>query len=554
MDQQGTVYTSQPVSVSGFSTQFQFQLVNPNADGITFTIQGDGPTTLAPDPTGGGGLGVEGIANNVSIKFDLYNNNGEGDDSTGLYTDGATPDTPATDLTSSGIDLHSGDVFGVAMSYNGTTLDVTITDATTGASATQAYTVNIPSIVGGNTAYVGFTGATGGLTATQSILNWVYSPTSNNTNALPSGWTSADIGTPPIAGSSTYNDGVFTVTGSGTDIWDNSDQFQYASEAANGNSTFIAQVTSQTNSNAWAKAGIMFRASSAVNAAFVDLVMTPGEGISFQSRASSTDYAVHTTNTPFTGAVWLKLVRQGQIFNGYYSSDGVNWTSLGSYTVGMPTTALVGLAVTSHSTTASSTATFANVSLSAAAAPTPLPTGWSNVDIGAPTLAGSTIYSNGVFTVTGSGSDIFNQSDQFQFASIGTSGNSTIIAQVTGQTYNNPWAKAGVMFRATDDADSAFVDLVITPGEGISFQSRDVAGDWAAHTTNTPFTGPVWLKIVRVGNVFTGYYSANGTTWTSVGSYTVTMAANVNAGLAVTSANVDASNTATFANVSVTSP
>src|SRR5262249_44796238 len=56
------------------------------------------------------------------------------------------------------------------------TLKVTINDTGTGTSASQSYAVNIPSLVGGNTAYVGFTGGTGGLTATQNILNWTYTP------------------------------------------------------------------------------------------------------------------------------------------------------------------------------------------------------------------------------------------------------------------------------------------------------------------------------------------------------------------------------------------
>ena len=63
------------------------------------------------------------------------------------------------------------------MIYDGTTLKVTITDTVTQATATQSYAVNIPSLVGGNTGYVGFTGGTGGLTAVQKLLNWTYSPT-----------------------------------------------------------------------------------------------------------------------------------------------------------------------------------------------------------------------------------------------------------------------------------------------------------------------------------------------------------------------------------------
>ena len=80
------------------------------------------------------------------------------------------------DLTSTGVNLHSQHVFNVLMTYDGTTLKVTITDTTTNVSASESYTVNIPGIIGGSTGYVGFTGGTGGLTAMQSILNWIYTP------------------------------------------------------------------------------------------------------------------------------------------------------------------------------------------------------------------------------------------------------------------------------------------------------------------------------------------------------------------------------------------
>jgi hypothetical protein len=178
----GSAFTVTPVGVARFTTSFSFQQSNPNADGITFTLQGVSPTALggtggglgyAPDP----GTGIGGaIGHSVAVKFDLFNNSGEGVDSTGLYTNGAEPTTPATDLSGSGIDLHSGHVFNVSMSYNGTTLAVTITDAGAGASATQTYTVNIPQTIGSNLAYVGFTGGTGGQTATEDILGWTYVP------------------------------------------------------------------------------------------------------------------------------------------------------------------------------------------------------------------------------------------------------------------------------------------------------------------------------------------------------------------------------------------
>ena len=176
-----SAYFSTPVNVQQFTTDFDFQQLNAIGDGFTFVIQNQGLTALG---SSGGGLGygvsaVTGtgpsIANSVAIKFDLYNNSGEGTDSTGIYLDGAVPTVPATNLTGTGIVLRSGDEMHAHIVYNGTNLTLTITDATVNASATVVYAVNIPAVVGANTAYVGFTGGTGGNTSTQNILDWTYS-------------------------------------------------------------------------------------------------------------------------------------------------------------------------------------------------------------------------------------------------------------------------------------------------------------------------------------------------------------------------------------------
>ena len=168
----GSAFFNTPVNVQSFTNDFSFQLTNPDADGFTFTIQGNSPTALG---TAGGGLGYAGMGKSVAVKFDLYNNNGEGINSTGLYVNGAAPTIPFVDLTNTGIDLHSGNPFNVHMTYDGTTLVMTITDGTDSTKTfSTSFTVNIPSIVGSPTAYVGFTGATGGLTAIQDILTWTY--------------------------------------------------------------------------------------------------------------------------------------------------------------------------------------------------------------------------------------------------------------------------------------------------------------------------------------------------------------------------------------------
>jgi hypothetical protein len=54
-------------------------------------------------------------------------------------------------------------------------LTITLTDTVTKATVTEGLPLNIPSLVGGDTAYVGFTGGTGGSTATQNVLSWTFS-------------------------------------------------------------------------------------------------------------------------------------------------------------------------------------------------------------------------------------------------------------------------------------------------------------------------------------------------------------------------------------------
>jgi chitobiase/beta-hexosaminidase-like protein len=180
--QAGSFFWNEPVNIQTFATDFSFQLSGspPIADGITFTVQNDGPTALGPS---GGGLGygpgyvgqTPGITHSMAVKFDVYSNEGEGTDSTGLYTGGVSPTIPATDLTSSGIVLSSGDVMNAHAVYDGTYLYLTLADAVIGKTFAIRYPVNLTTAVGANSAYVGFTGGTGIDTSSQKILTWTFS-------------------------------------------------------------------------------------------------------------------------------------------------------------------------------------------------------------------------------------------------------------------------------------------------------------------------------------------------------------------------------------------
>jgi len=184
-----------------------------------------------------------------------------------------------------------------------------------------------------------------------------------------------------------------------------------------------------------------------------------------------------------------------------------------------------------------------------------LPPGWDDTDIGSPAQAGSASDVSGGWTIAGGGSDIWNTSDQFNFASTAVSGDGTLIAKVLTLQNTDPgtgWSKAGVMFRNDSSPGAVNVAIVATAGNGVSFQWRGSAGGGCNYVNHTGLVAPVWLKLVRSGANFSGYYSADGQNWTQVGTtQAVTMASNMLAGLAVTAHNNAALNTATFTNVTM---
>jgi len=200
------------LNIQSFAQQFSFQITDPHADGMTFTIQNVGTAAIG---RGGAGLGygasspggTGGIPLSVAVKFDLFNNFGEGIDSTGLYVGGASPTIPAIDMTSSGVNLHSGDIFDVWMTYDGTTLTMQITDTTTQATFTTSWAIDIPATVGDDTAYVGFTGASGGASAIQQVLNWTFA--SSGSVEYGGGFTANNL---DLNGSATINGSSLQLT------------------------------------------------------------------------------------------------------------------------------------------------------------------------------------------------------------------------------------------------------------------------------------------------------------------------------------------------------
>ncbi|HLP76568.1 MAG TPA: carbohydrate-binding protein, partial [Candidatus Paceibacterota bacterium] len=186
-------------------------------------------------------------------------------------------------------------------------------------------------------------------------------------SGVPLPWMSRDIGTVGLSGSAGYTNGIFTVRGSGDDIWNSADAFRFIYVATNSTSFSItARVLSVQNVDVWSKAGVMVRASLDANAANAFVAVTPAagnNGVSFQYRSSTGGGSANNNTTGLAAPYWVRLVRNGNTFTAYRSPNGVTWTSMGSTVLTNITTAYVGLAVTAHSNSGLCTATFDNVTL-----------------------------------------------------------------------------------------------------------------------------------------------------------------------------------------------
>ena len=348
--------------------------------------------------------------------------------------------------------------------------------------------------------------------------------------SLPPPWTQQDVGAVGLAGSGSDANGVFTVEGSGADVWNAADAFHFVSQAISGDGEIVAHVASVENTQAWAKVGVMIRETTAANSTYAFMLVTPGSGIAFQRRLTTGANAVGTTVSGSAPA-WVRVKRAGNVFTGYRSTDGVTWIQVGTATIAMGANALIGLAVSSHNNAALCTGTFDQVTVTASAP------AWTSADVGAVGVAGSTAISSGTYTVAGSGSDVWNAADAFRYVYQTLSGDGEIVAHVASEQNTSVWAKAGVMIRETTAPNSTYAFMLVTPASGVAFQRRLTTGSNAVGTTVGGIAAPVWLRVKRVGSTFTGYRSSDGVAWTQVGSATVSMGTNVLIGLAVTSHN-----------------
>lgn len=387
--------------------------------------------------------------------------------------------------------------------------------------------------------------------ATWIFVCLIAVPHSAAAQSVPAPWTSTDVGAPVLNGSATLSNGKFTVDAAGVDIWGTSDQFHFVYQAVSGDVDIRARVDSLTPVNRGTKAGLMIRSSLAANALHGSAFVSVEKGSSFQRRIVAGGYTTTTPGPMVTAPRWLRLVRVGSVLTGYQSSDGTNWQVMGSDTVPVGATAYVGIAVSSVTASIRTTAVVSSVTVTPLTAPT-VPSGQASTDVGAPAVRGSTSVTQGTYTVSGAGANIFNQSDEFHFAYQPISGDVDIKVRVASVERVRDWSKAGVMIRESLAANAAHASMFVSAAKGYAFQRRPQTNALTEHSEGGSGTAPGWLRLVRTGSLFEAFRSTDGVNWVSVGSDVIPMNDDVVIGLAVNSYDVSRAAKAVFDNLTIT--
>ena len=191
--------------------------------------------------------------------------------------------------------------------------------------------------------------------------------------------------------------GSFTMTGSGTDIWnvgtagDYRDEFHFAYKTLTGVGSIIAKVESVQHTNDWAKAGVMIRETLEPGSRHAFAAVTPANGVASQGRLDAGGISFNTAEGGITAPHWVKLERDmAGNFTVSHSANGSAWAPVSGATpqnIQMGSTVFVGLAVTSHDAALTCEAVFSNVTITGNAGGQ-----WTNQDIGIAGNAAEPLY------------------------------------------------------------------------------------------------------------------------------------------------------------------
>jgi regulation of enolase protein 1 (concanavalin A-like superfamily) len=347
-------------------------------------------------------------------------------------------------------------------------------------------------------------------------------------------WTAADVGAPAIKGtatqlacsSSSSSCPVFAIGGGGLGVTGTSDQFMFLYQKLTGDGVITVRLLSLAGTST-AEAGLMLRESLTATAPHAS-ILNSGAGVSFRTRLTA---GKTTTSTAVSKGTWMRLERVGPTVTALVSSDGSQWTIVGTKTVALPSTIYAGMVVTSRLATALGTASVTGMSLTAVT-PT-LPVGWTSADVGTAASAGMATYSDGSFIALSGGGGFTASKDAFRFIYTRVLGDAKLSTRVAASA-GPAGRQAGIVLRSTLSAASMEIALVADE-QGVLLVSRSSATQAPVKTRVTSAVAPVMLQMDRRGSMVTSSYSTDGATWKVAATTSIPFAAEIYAGLGTAS-------------------
>ena len=202
------------------------------------------------------------------------------------------------------------------------------------------------------------------------------------TAGLPSPWENKDIGKVRVRGSVNFDDSIYRIEGTGMGIDSSHDECQFVYKPLNGDGEITVRFVPQPASQ-FSQMGLMMRTALTEESSFVSLLIYPQkteqieapvwqEELLTKNRQKSetnmnqTSYSLKPPAVSWgrlTGYVWLRLQRKGNTFTGYTSYDGKEWIKVGTETVPLKKSLLIGIPVASGIKTVSTILQFDNVSV-----------------------------------------------------------------------------------------------------------------------------------------------------------------------------------------------
>jgi hypothetical protein len=189
------------------------------------------------------------------------------------------------------------------------------------------------------------------------------SPVSVTVLGLPAPWQTLDLGTVSVGGSACVSNGLHVVQGAGN-LSGLADNFRFVYQPLSGDGEIKARLISVGGTGENGRIGVIIRESLTSGSRYAWMGLSPS-GIFRWQRRSSTGGATasSTSGTGTPPSVWARLVRSGNTFTGYRSTDGTNWTRVNSRNIAMAPNIYIGLAVASGVSNALNRASFANVTV-----------------------------------------------------------------------------------------------------------------------------------------------------------------------------------------------